>query len=689
MGGETSKIFSYGEWTGEQKPGETRILRHPDYTNRELPFEPEEGVDTVWKAFKHSVNQYSDNRFLGKRIKISENKFGEYTWKTYKEINNHVHEFAAGLIYLNLIPSIESPHDGIFKFLGIYSKNREEWVVAYLACHMTSTTVITFYDTLGENVIEYLLDQTKLITLMVESKSLKKLIDLKCENRHGNLKNLIVLDLAEDDQNVKKAEECGLRIYTYTDILNEGNNFIKKEDNISFEFPYANSETIATISYTSGTTGLPKGVMITHKNILATILGCLKSDIILYPTDVYLSYLPLAHAFEMMGITYSMTRGVSIGFFQGNPAKLVEDAQTLKPTVFIGVPRVYKRIYDKIISNINNLGLVKRFITERAIKSKLDSYDKYGYYTHPIWDRLIFNNTKQALGGRVRIMITGAAPIDPNLLKFLKICFCCPIIEGYGQTESCAGVTVVKAEDFRSGHVGGLLVCSELKLRDCSGLNYKSTDVDEKGNPTPRGEILLRGNNIFKGYFNDIEKTKNTIDEDGWTLTGDIGMILSSMGNALKIIDRVKNIFKLSHGEYIAPEKVENVLSKSKYVSQIFVHGESVQNYLVAIIVPNDKACLEFLKNKGAECNLDNVKQYYLDDDLVSEILRDLEYVGRKNDLKGFEIVKKFYLSDQPFSIENDLLTPTLKIKRNDAKAKYSEQIKKMYSENNTTNNNS
>jgi len=188
MGGETSKDFSYGDWTGELIPGETRILRYPEYTNRELPFEPVEGVDTLWKAFCHSVAQYSNNRFLGKRIKISEDKFEDYTWRTYKEIYNNVHEFAAGLIHLNLNPSIESPHDGLFKFLGIYSKNREEWVVGYLACHMTSITVITFYNTLGENVIEYILDQTKLTTLMLESKSLNKLIDLKCENKHGNLK---------------------------------------------------------------------------------------------------------------------------------------------------------------------------------------------------------------------------------------------------------------------------------------------------------------------------------------------------------------------------------------------------------------------------------------------------------------------------------------------------------------------
>ena len=187
---------------------------------------------------------------------------------------------------------------------------------------------------------------------------------------------------------------------------------------------------------------------------------------------------------------------------------------------------------------------------------------------------------------------------------------------------------------------------------------------------------------IFKGYLDDEENTKLAIDKDGWLHTGDVAMVLTEHGNAIRIIDRVKNIFKLQQGEYVAPEKLENIFVDSHFVEQIFVYGDSYQNYLVAIIVPNKNAIVDFLNSKKIECNKDNCHEFYENKELKVEILKDLEKFGKKADLKGFEKIKKIYLSPEPFTVENDLCTPTLKIRRHVAKKYFADIIKKLYSEN-------
>jgi long-chain acyl-CoA synthetase len=670
MGLFPTKQVEYAEWTGEEQPGETRILRHPVIVGKELLTEPIQGINTIWTAFENSVKNHPNRNCLGTRKYISKDKFGDYEWKTYNQIYEEARAFCAGLIALDLIPVVSTSFNGDFRFLGIYSKNREEWLVADLAGHLNSVTCVTFYDTLGENTIEYILQQTKLTTIVMESKSLKKIINLKKEGKQGCLHNLILLDV-DDEEVVKQSEDLGYKVYKYPQIFEAGKGK-------QIEFNPAKPETIATLCYTSGTTGVPKGAMISHRGILSDTNLLNFVNIEVCETDVHLSYLPLAHVMERVVVTACLVKTVAVGFFSGNATKILDDAKLLKPTIFLGVPRIYQRVYDVVTSTSNKAGRIQKALFDRAVSTKLAAYRKNGYLTHSIWDRLIFNKTKNSLGGRVKLMITGSAPIDPPMLEFLKICFCCPILEGYGQTESCAAATCTRADDNTSGHVGGPVPACEIKLVDVEALNYTSKDVNEKGEYQPRGEVCIRGNILFSGYFNDKENTQAALDKDGWLHTGDVGTILPHL-NSLKIIDRVKNIFKLSHGEYVAPEKLENVLIKSKYVAQIFVHGESIENFLVSVVIPKKEPIIDFLKTKGIEATKDNVKEYYNNPDLHKEILKDMETVGRKNDFKGFEVIKKVTLDEEPFTLENALLTPTMKLKRHEAKQKYLEQIKSMY----------
>jgi len=290
--------------------------------------------------------------------------------------------------------------------------------------------------------------------------------------------------------------------------------------------------------------------------------------------------------------------------------------------------------------------------------------------THSVWDTLVLSKIQQQLGGRVRLMLTGSAPISDKVLEFLRICFACPVVEGYGQTESSAGITSTLLWDTKTGHVGVPFSCNEVKLVDVPEMNYTSKDE------VPRGEICFRGPNCTPGYFKDPEKTTELIDKKGWLHTGDIGAFLPD--GTIKIIDRKKNIFKLSQGEYIAPEKLENVFVQSKWVAQCFVYGDSLKASIVAIVVPDAEVLKEWTKAQN-RTDSNDIVGLCKDPQICKMIQDDIAAVGKTNQLRGFEIPSKITLIAEPFSVENDLLTPTFKIKRTQAKAFFQADISKMY----------
>lgn len=290
----------------------------------------------------------------------------------------------------------------------------------------------------------------------------------------------------------------------------------------------------------------------THQNFLALASAINYTGINFSEKDSYISYLPSAHSFEQALFAAALMFGTKIGYYGGDVLKLTEDCQALKPTMFPSVPRLFNRIYDKIKGGLKELQGMKGRIAQRAIDSKLYYLENNASYEYYAYDKLVCNKFRDILGGQVRIMVTGSAPIDPQVLNFLKVCFCCPILEGYGQTESTAASTITSTIDPKAGHVGGPLPCLKIRLRDIPEMEYKSTDK-----PNPRGEICFKGPSIFPGYYDNDEKTKEALSEDGWLASGDVGMIFPN--GSIKIIDRAKNIFKLAQGEYIAPEKLENV----------------------------------------------------------------------------------------------------------------------------------
>uniref|UniRef100_A0A452IXP7 long-chain-fatty-acid--CoA ligase n=1 Tax=Gopherus agassizii TaxID=38772 RepID=A0A452IXP7_9SAUR len=351
--------------------------------------------------------------------------------------------------------------------------------------------------------------------------------------------------------------------------------------------------------------------------------------------------------YSSLAIMYSS--GARVGFFQGDIRLLTDDMKTLKPTVFPTVPRLLNRISDKIQSGAQNP--LKRVLLNFALARKLDEVKKGILRNDSIWDKMIFKKVQETMGGQVRIMVTAAAPISPSVLTLLRGALGCQIFEAYGQTECAAGCTFTVPGDCTTGHVGAPLPCNIIKLEDVADMNYFSSNNE--------GEVCIKGSNVFKGYLKDPERTAEAIDKDGWLHTGDIGKWMPN--GTLKIIDRKKNIFKLAQGEYIAPEKIENVYIRSTPVAQVFVHGESLKSSLVGVVVPDPEVLPKFAAKLG---------------------IKDLSEETYKNSCKCLSFytqVKDIYIHPEMFTIEQGLLTPTLKAKRAELSKYFQTQLEALY----------
>ena len=676
------------------KPGETRILRRPDTVDKELVTKNLIDQHTQLDCIEYYMKRRPNGNFLGTREYFpNEKKYGKYIWKSYTQVYNLSKYFLYGIEKLNLCPDVLVDDDYLgkntnHKFLGIYSRNREEWLISSFGSQMNSIIIVTLYDTLGMSSIEFIINQTELQTIVIESKNISKIHELMSQKRIEKLKYLILLrcheeNVEEVETNIKKCEEVGLKIINYDDIINTGKKCVENNETeiINKEYKKAKPESIYTICYTSGTGGSPKGALVTQHSITLATNVMYTIGYHLSEVDRIYSFLPLAHIMEQLIFSVCLVYGTQTGFSSGSLTRLLEDLQQLKPTYFCAVPRVFEKVYSGIMEKINKKGTIIQKLFEKGLEIKINNYKKYGILYHPFYDTLFFNKTKSLVGGEMKWFLTGGAPLQIDIIDKLKVMFCCPMVQGYGQTENCGSALLNSIYDTISGTTGGCQNTTEMKLVDLPEFGYFSTDKNEVTNVLePRGEICFRGDTVFKGFFKISSETKRVLDEEGWYHSGDVGVVLTNQGNAVKIIDRAKSLFKLSQGEYVAPEKIQTILVKSKYINQIFLHGESLYSYAVAIIYPELTDCVKFLveKNGGKEedYNIDNI----LDNkDLIEEIIKDCDDLGRKNDLKGFELPKKILLIKEPFSLENNLLTPTLKLKIKLIKKKYEKEINEMY----------
>ncbi|KAJ0104791.1 hypothetical protein Patl1_17532 [Pistacia atlantica] len=642
---------------------------------------PMHGMESCWDAFRMSVEKNPNSPMLGHR-EIVNGQAGKYVWRTYKEVYDLVIKVG------NAIRSCGLEERGK---CGIYGANCPEWIISMEACNAHGLYCVPLYDTLGAGAVEFIICHSEVSIVFVEEKKISENVVVVYDgtgfqnlhpdyvlsfffhlqllktfpNATKHLKTIVSFGKVTPEQR-KEVEKNGLAMYSWEEFLQLG-------ENKQFDLPEKKKSDICTIMYTSGTTGDPKGVMISNESIVHFIAGVklvLESvNEKLTADDVYLSYLPLAHIFDRAIEELFIAHGAAIGFWRGDVKLLLEDIGELKPTVFCAVPRVLDRIYSGLNQKISNGGLLKKTLFNVAYSYKFHNLRK-GHTTEeasPLSDKIVFDKVKQAFGGRVRLILSGAAPLSAHVEAFLRVVACAHVLQGYGLTETCAGTFVSLPNEISMlGTVGPPVPNVDVCLESVPEMGYDALSS------TPRGEVCVRGKTLFSGYYKREDLTEEVL-VDGWFHTGDVGEWQPN--GSLKIIDRKKNIFKLSQGEYVAVENLENIYSLVADIDSIWVYGSSFESFLVAIVNPNKAALERWAENNvpgdfNALCENPKAKEY---------ILGELARVGKEKKLKGFEFIKAVHLDPVPFDMERDLLTPTYKKKRPQLQKYYQSAIDNMY----------
>ena len=624
--------------------------------------------------------KFKDRPCLGRRLKIGENEKGEpiyekkYTYYTYEEVLNMCRKFAKNLHEKKEeLITIDSYKNNKFNLVGIFAKNCTEWVVADMGCQMDSVTTATLYATLGQEAFKYICDQTKIKTILVSPDLVKLLCQNKQKFKLEYLTNAILFDLTTNCDSKKELEnlrKAGFTAYSFTEDFLKENKNIKNTDLL-----LSQPETIMTICYTSGTTGDPKGVMLSQKNMISVLETVIRdSSVPLDENGTHISFLPLAHIFERMVISGFMGVAAKVGFISGSVrTTLMEDMSILGPTLLFTVPRVLQTVRKKIFDGFDALGGWKRRLAYTAYYTKLENYKKYGIITHLIYDKLVFAKIRAMFGNKLKTVLCASAPMPKELADDFKVFLSIPIIEGLGMTELSGSAFCTNYHDLNNFTAGGVTSGVKMIIKSVPDLGYTIDDMID-GINCPAGEICLKGPLIFNGYYkNDLENSK-AFDEDGYFHTGDVGRIFPYYGNGLKIVDRVKEIFKLSQGEYIIPAKLESVYVKSNFIQQIMIYGNSTMNYILAIICPDKQHCARELDITEEELIKDEENPK-----LKKIILNDLDRLAIEANFNGLEKVKFILLTFEGFTIQNECMTPTMKIVRKKVEIRYKNRIEKLY----------
>lgn len=616
---------------------------------------PADGMDTCWDVFRMSVEKYPGNPLLGRR-EIVNSKAGKYVWLTFKDVYDIVMKVGA---------SIRSCGVQQGERCGIYGINCPEWMISMQACNAHGLYCVPLYDSLGANAVEFIICHAEVSIAFVEEAKIPEVLKTLPSTK-SYLKALVSFGNVTNEQK-KEVEKFDLRIYPWDEFLKLGQNY-------NVDLPITKKSDICTIMYTSGTTGDPKGVMISNESIISLISGVqhllesLNEE--LSQKDVYLSYLPLAHIFDRVMEELFIFNGASIGYWRGDVKLLIEDIVELKPSIFCAVPRVLDRIYSGLTQKISSGGLLKRTLFNMAYSYKLRYMSKGHKHSEaaPTFDKIVFSKVKQGLGGNVRLILSGAAPLATHVESFLRVVTCAHVVQGYGLTETCAGsfVSIVN-EPAMLGTVGPPVPNVDVCLESVPEMGYDALSS------TPRGEICIRGKTLFSGYYKREDLTKEVL-VDGWFHTGDIGEWQPN--GSMKIIDRMKNIFKLSQGEYVAVENLENIYGLISCIESIWIYGNSFESFLVSVVNPNQQALEHWAQENGilgdfhSICENAKAKEY---------ILGELSKLGKEKKLKGFEFIKAVHLDPVPFDMERGLLTPTFKKKRPQLLEYYKDVIDSMY----------
>lgn len=559
------------------------------------------------------------------------------TWKTYSthEITDTALRLSRGL----LDKGVQRGD----KIAIISTTNRPEWHFTDLACLQIGAIDVPIYPTISSKEYEFIFNHAEIKFIFLSDKVLYR----KIESILPNVPSVQGVFCFDENDYVTHWKTL-LSDNTERDVeINAIKNSIQPDD-------------LATIIYTSGTTGTPKGVMLSHHNIVSNVKDCLLA-VPVGQADIILSFLPLSHVFERT-LNYTYFAGGASVYFADGLESISDHLQDIRPHYFATVPRLLERVYEKLIKKGKQLTGIKKELFFWAVKqAKINPLGRERTFTEHsnllVADKFIYSKWREALGGRIKAIICGSAPLQERLATIFTNAGI-PILEGYGLTECSPVVSVVpfRKQDFRAGCVGKVLHSVQVQI-------------------AADGELLIKGPNVMMGYYKNPEETAKSFNSDGWLLSGDIGEFTAD--GFLKITDRKKELFKTSGGKYVAPSPIENKLKESNYIEQVALVGDN-EKYISALILPNFDNLTGWAEQRKLDATdktiltqLPEVKQLYKD--IITNFNVNF---GKVEQIKQFELI-----TDE-WTPENGLLTATMKLKRKAIKEKYQNIIDKFYSKN-------
>lgn len=568
-----------------------------------------DGSTTLLELFLSRCEISGNDDFLGTIVDE------EVRYRSFREVRELVERLSS---FLN---GLVKPKE----MIGIYSVNRYEWIVSEMAIYMSSCMNVPLYSTFSPSAIKLVLGETEMRVCVASADKARSLLENVLKGSGNEALEYVIL-MDEDAALTSDLLDAGVKSFYFGDIVK------KSADNPRASQP--TGEDLATICYTSGTSGSPKGVMLSHRNFIANVAaisrGSTEGEMIrVTKDDVYLSYLPLAHVMERICVAVGLASGFKVAFYRGNPKTIQADYLAIKPTFIASVPRVLNLFKEKIEAQVQKKSFVLRGIFNLALRYKIWRQGS-GVFRSPVLDWLIFDKVSAGFGGKIRMVLCGSASLKPEVLRFLQATLSCHIFQGYGQTEG-VGSNILKPLDcYEFDNVGIPFPSNKVKLRRVPGYDECS------------GEILLKGDGITSGYYRRPEQTKELFTEDGWMQTGDIARFQNGV---FSIIGRRKEIFKTSLGEYISPEKLE-ILYTDEQIPDICITGSPYSDHIAAIAFCPDET-------KSVE-------------DVLAHIIAIGQELFEKALIAKFEIPSRVIVIRKPFESFNngDFMTPTVKKRR-------------------------
>lgn len=688
---------------GEAKKGETAPRRRTAQKDAALERPLDSSATTLPEYFEECVGRHKERKSMGwrdlveihteskkvKKVVDGEEKevdkewtfyeYSKYQYQTFNELLAQVKQYSHGLAKIGLKPNQEDK-------VHIYAATSHKWMKTFLASSFQNMSIVTAYDTLGEQGLTHSLVLTEsnaiytdntllgsLVRPLQKAKAVRYIIyadDIDPKDKRAGGK---IYQDAEDAKKKILEVRPDIKFYSFNEVVALGKEDAKK--------PLENKakpSDICCIMYTSGSTGDPKGVVITHANILAGIAGPSTNAgrNIVKPGDRVIAFLPLAHIFEMVFELLCFWWGGCLGY--ANVKTLTDasckncnsDLSEFKPNIMVGVAAVWESVRKGILAKIKQLpSLVQKiFWTAYKLKSTMSEYSIPG---GSIFD-IIFKKVKAATGGELRFVLNGGSPISRDTQVFISTLIA-PCLIGYGLTETCANTTIVEINKFEYGVAGSLVGSVTCKLVDVADAGYYA-----KNN---QGEILLTGGPVTSEYFKNEKETKEAFTEDGWFRTGDIGQWTSS--GALQIIDRKKNLVKTANGEYIALEKLESTYRSNSLVANICVYADQNKVKPVAILLLNEPHLKNLLQDENLvdanDLKTKELSDFYTDKKVISAVHKSLLNTGKSQGLKGIELIQNVVLIDDEWTPQNGFVTSAQKLQRKKILEAYKTQIDKAY----------